>query len=76
MSTIIKTLADLTCGEKRIVIGFNGGSEFQQRVTSLGIYVGCEVEVLGGRSEGGMLIGVGESRIALGCGMAKKVILA
>ncbi len=76
MSTMTRSLAELQVGEKRIVVGFAGGQEFQQRITSLGVYVGCEIEVLGGCAEGGMLVGVGESRIALGCGMAQKIIIA
>ncbi len=70
------TLANLIKGEKRIILAFEGGSEFQQRITSMGLYIGCEVEVIGGSAGGGILVGANDSRIALGCGMAKKVILA
>ncbi len=76
MSTMLKTLSDLTKGEKRIVVALAGGREFQNRITSLGIYAGCEVEVVGGGAGGGMMIAVGGSRIALGCGMASKIIIA
>ncbi len=76
MSIMTKSLAELRAGEKRIVVGLAGGNEFQQRITSLGIYVGCEIEIIGGCSEGGMLVAVGDSRIALGCGMAQKIIIA
>ncbi len=76
MSTMMTTLADLPHGERGIVLAFDGGIEFQQRITSLGIYVGCEVEVVGGGAGGGILVAVGDSRIALGCGMARKIILA
>ena len=76
MSTMTKTLADLNPGESGIVVAFGGGGEFQRRIVSLGIYIGCEIEVRGGGAAGGMLVAVGDSRIALGCGMARKVMIA
>ena len=75
MSTMTKTLADLRTGEKGIVVALGGGGEFQRRITSLGIYIGCEIEVRGGGSAGGILVAVGDSRIALGCGMARKILI-
>lgn len=51
-----------------------GGRAFQQRMVSMGIRVGTELEVLRG-SSGPVLVGVGESRLALGRGMAEKIMV-
>ena len=76
MNTTTSTLADLPNNKTGIVVAFNGGAEFQQRITSLGVFIGCEVKTLDNKARNGILIGVGESRIAIGHGMAEKIILA
>jgi Fe2+ transport system protein FeoA len=57
------------------VIALRGGRDFQERVSSMGLYVGCEVEVLINGAEGRMIIAVKDTRIALGHGMAEKVVV-
>jgi len=42
----------------------------------MGLFVGCEVEVLGGGNGGRMVLATGDTRIALGHGMADKVLVA
>lgn len=68
-------LAEATNGTKATVVALRGGSEFQGKVTSMGLFVGCRVEVLIGGSEGRMIVAVGDTRIALGHGMAEKVMV-
>lgn len=68
-------LANVSASTKATVAALRGGSGFQTRITSMGIYVGCRVEVLIGGSEGRMIVAVGDTRIALGHGMAEKIMV-
>ena len=68
-------LAGVATGAKATVVSLRGGGDFQSRVTSMGLFVGCQVEVLVGGSGGRMIVAVGDTRIALGHGMAEKVMV-
>jgi ferrous iron transport protein A len=57
------------------VIALRGGGAFQERIISMGLFVGCIAEVLIGGDGGQMLLAVGDTRIAIGHGMAQKVIV-
>jgi ferrous iron transport protein A len=70
------SLLALRSGDKGVVIALQGGHSFQERATSMGLFVGCEVVVLGGGNGSRMLLAVGDTRIALGHGMADKVLVA
>ncbi len=71
-----RRLSDLKSGTHAVVIGLDGcGAECQCRLVSIGIRPGCKVEVIS-RSEGGrVVVNSSNGRIALGCGMAQKVII-
>jgi ferrous iron transport protein A len=64
-------------GQRALVVGFQGGAEFQGRIVSMGLNIGSEVEVLSGcdSGKGPILVAVGETRLALGHGMADKIIV-
>lgn len=51
-----------------------GGRGFSLRLTELGLNVGAQVAVIQ-RQGGGMLIARGETRVALGGGMAAKILV-
>lgn len=76
MNEGIVPLSTLYGGSKGTVIALQGGGGFQERITSMGLFVGCEVEVLGGGNGGRMVLATGATRIALGHGMAGKVLVA
>ncbi|WP_040730966.1 FeoA family protein [Thiocapsa marina] len=57
------------------IIALNGGKGLTTRLTELGLNVGSEVRVVQ-RQGGGLLVARGESRIALGGGMAAKIQVA
>ena len=71
-----RKLSDLKSGEHAVVIALDGcGAECQCRLVSIGIRPGCRVEIIS-RSRGGrVMVNSSNGRIALGCGMAKKVIV-
>lgn len=73
-----RLLSAMTHGKKGIVVALAGGRQFQHRLVSMGINVGCEIEVLhssNGRG-GPTLVATGESRLAVGHGMADKILVA
>ena len=63
--------------DRAMVIGLNTSNELQGRLMGMGLTVGAKVEVLqggNGRSKP-LLIGVGESRIAIGRDIAKMILV-
>lgn len=60
------------------MLRFDGGRGFRMRLVSMGLNVGSEVEVIqGGRGSGGpTLIASGHTRLAIGHGMAQKIIVS
>lgn len=57
------------------IVALHGGKGLTTRLTELGLNVGSEVRVVQ-RQGGGLLVARGESRIALGGGMAAKIQVA
>ena len=72
-----QALAEIHAGGCVRVVGYCGGAGFQQRMTSMGLAPGVCLRVLkGGRgSFGPWLIAVGEVRLAIGQGMARKILV-
>ena len=69
------TLAETPGGTRVRVVALRGGRAFQERVISMGLHVGCEAEVMIGEGEGRMILAVGDTRIALGHGMANRIMV-
>ena len=57
------------------ILALHGGKGLAMRLTELGLNVGTEIRVVQ-RQGGGLLVARGESRIALGGGMAAKIQVA
>jgi len=57
------------------ILALRGGKGLSLRLTELGLNVGAEIQVLQ-RQGGGLLVARGEARIALGGGMAAKIVVA
>jgi Fe2+ transport system protein FeoA len=76
--TGIQPLSLVKAGQKGIVVALTGGREFQNRLVSMGLNVGCELEVVhSGDGRGGpTLVATGESRIAIGHGMLDRIQIA
>jgi len=66
-------LAMVSPGEKVKIIDFNGGTQLRKRLSDMGISIGQEIEVL--KSGGPLIVSVKGSRVALGKGLAQKVIV-
>ncbi len=74
----VTSLSELKPGDKAFVVALAGGRSFQDRLVGLGINVGSPVELLRASNGRGWpaLVAVGETRIAIGHGMASKIIVA
>ena len=70
----VMPLAAAGPGEKVRIVRFEGGDRLKERLTSMGLNVGEVVEVL--NSAGPFIINVKNSRIALGKGLAQKVMVS
>ncbi|HHJ00741.1 ferrous iron transport protein A [Candidatus Aerophobetes bacterium] len=70
------TLADLPVGMRAQVVGLMGGFGMQRHLISLGIVPGKIVRKIASQPMGGpIMVEVGGVRIALGRGIARRVIV-
>jgi Fe2+ transport system protein FeoA len=70
------TLVQLKTGRKARILEINGGKALQDRFMSMGIYPGREIAKLSHfMLRGPIAIKVGRSVLALGFGMAGKIIV-
>ncbi|MBW2056370.1 MAG: transcriptional repressor [Deltaproteobacteria bacterium] len=63
-------------GEKVKIVGFIGGGGVERRLASMGLNRGAEVEVIKSSGPGPLIVASRESRIALGFGMAKQILVS
>lgn len=78
MSRPTLPLSGLKRGERARVLSLRGGREFQHRILSMGLSMGCEVEVMqtdATEAAGPVVVRAGETRLMLGHGMAEKVLV-
>jgi ferrous iron transport protein A len=57
------------------VVALQGGSGLIRRVTEMGLGIGSEVTVRHRQGGGGVVVSRGETRYALGAGMAHKILV-
>jgi ferrous iron transport protein A len=55
------------------VISTSGGSEFQRKIASLGIYPDEEIKIIERHSQGALVIKVKGTSLAVGHGMSRKI---
>ena len=60
-------------GERVRITSLGGGKSFRDRLVSMGLNVDSEIEIVQNREGGKMLIGVEDTRLFLGGGMAHKI---
>lgn len=69
-------LSKLKKGEKGVVKQLEGGIEFQRKVSSMGIIVGKKIKMLFCQPlNGPIVVKIGNMEVALGRGMAGKIIV-
>jgi len=62
-------------GMRAVVSELRGGRGFASRLAGMGISVGCQIEVLQNPAHGSMLVLARNTRIALGRGVASKILV-
>ena len=69
------SLADVETGVSVRISAIQGGRGLVGRLCSMGLVPGTEVQVVGGRRGGPVIVGLRGCRIAIGCGMANKIMV-
>jgi Fe2+ transport system protein FeoA len=73
-----RPLSSLPAGQEAVVVALAGGRAMQGRLASMGLHVGCSLEVV--RSSNGVggptLIALGSTRLAVGRGMAERILVS
>ncbi len=69
-------LAMAGTGQKVWVHSLAGGRGMEQRLASMGLNVGSEVEVISKGHSGPVIVATGNTRMAIGSGMAHKIIVS
>lgn len=64
------------CNTTLRIVGFDGGAAFRHKVSALGLMRGARVEVLHRHGGGRMVVAVGPARVAIGVGMAHRILVA
>jgi Fur family ferric uptake transcriptional regulator len=63
-------------GEHVRIVEFHGGKGMERRLRSMGLNQGADVEVIKSSGPGALIVASGETRIALGAGMAGKILVS
>lgn len=74
MSPTHPSLFQLPVGAKVKLVGIVGGRQLTARLRSLGLTIGSEMEILHHRGRG-VVVGKGGNRVALGGGVAEKLLI-
>ncbi len=62
-------------GKKMRIVSLSGGRGLQQHLVNMGLDIGSEIEVIQHGAPGPFLIAVKETRLAIGFGMAQKIMV-
>ena len=68
-------LAMVSPGEQVRLLAINGGQRLRKRLADLGLNLGVTVRVLQRDARGPLILAVKDSRLALGRGMAHKIMV-
>jgi Fur family ferric uptake transcriptional regulator len=69
-------LAMAKSGEKLVIADIMGGTQVRDRLTSLGLRRGDSLEIINNDGLGRLIVGHGTTRMALGRGMAQKIMVS
>ncbi len=68
-------LALAVVGERLEIAGLRSGEGVERRLAAMGLRPGSRCEVVQNERPGGLVLRMGESRMALGMGMAHKILV-
>jgi len=69
-------LSDSKSGDKVKLESINCGACMRNRLISMGLFIGSEMEVITSSGQGPIVISVQDSRLALGHNMARKMTVS
>jgi ferrous iron transport protein A len=69
-------LSMLSAGEEAQLVDIRGGHGIRRRLSAMGLNPGMKVTVVQNAMRGPIILGVMDSRIALGRGMAHKILVS
>jgi Fur family transcriptional regulator, ferric uptake regulator len=72
----IMPISSAKAGEEVYIRDITGGSDVRSRLTSMGFRIGDRIEIINNDGMGRLIVGCGESRLAIGRGMAEKIIVS
>jgi len=75
MHSRLEKLSTIPAGRVVKIARLQGGSSFRQRLTEMGLGDGQEISVLSSGSPGPFLLRIKDSKIAIGRGMAEKIMV-
>lgn len=73
MKCALMPLAIAARGDRVRVVTIDTSRALQKRLSDLGILVGKELEVIQRLAEGRMVVAIGDTRLALGCEMTRRI---
>ena len=76
METSIVPLAMISSGEKARITSIIGGRGIREHLFDMGLSIGSEIEILKQGFPGPFLIAVKETRLAIGQGIAQKIMVS
>jgi len=76
MSANLMPLSMLSMGEEAEFVDVRGGRGVRKRLSALGLNPGMKVTVVQNAMRGPIVLGVMDSRIALGRGMAHRILVS
>jgi len=68
-------LSDSLSGSVVRVEKFSGGEKLRDKLLSMGLLPGKEIEVLSARKNGPVIVKINDTRIVIGHGMASKIVI-
>ena len=70
------SLAMAKSGEKVVIKDMTGGKNVRTRLSSMGLRLGDTLEVINNNGLGRLIVGHGPTRLALGRGVAQKIMVS
>ncbi len=68
-------LSSVEPGRRVRIAGVEAGNNLQGRLLAMGFVNEAEIKIIMNHGQGPLLVGLGESRITIGRGMAKKILV-
>ena len=68
-------LSMVSPGEDVCLVAIQGGQQMRKRLADLGLNIGMTIHVVQRNSSGPLIVAVKDSRLALGYGMAHKIMV-